>query len=103
MEFVKENVEEKEQSIYGPFGRVGWGEIGMYPNSKWCIKMQRRGAWVAQSVECPTSAQVMISRFMSSTPTWGSLLSAQSLLRILSLPLSLCPSLLTLSLSQNKH
>ena len=37
------------------------------------------GAWVAQSVQCLTSAQVMISRFGSSSPTWGSMLTAQSL------------------------
>ena len=38
-----------------------------------------RGAWVAQSVERPTSAQVMISRFMSSSPASGSVLPARSL------------------------
>ena len=37
------------------------------------------GAWVAQSVERPTSAQVMISQFVSSSPTSGSGLTAQSL------------------------
>ena len=36
-------------------------------------------AWVAQSVECPTSARVMISRFMGSSPVSGSVLTAQSL------------------------
>ena len=36
-------------------------------------------AWVAQLVEHPASAQVMISRFMSSSPTSGSVLTAQSL------------------------
>ena len=36
------------------------------------------GAWVAQSVKYPTLAQVMISRFMSSSLDLGSLLSAQS-------------------------
>ena len=39
----------------------------------------KRGAWVAQSVERPTSAQVMISRLMSSSPASGSVLTAQSL------------------------
>ena len=34
---------------------------------------------VAQSVERPTSAQVMISQFMGSSPTSGSVLIAQSL------------------------
>ena len=52
----------------------------------------RRGAWVAQSVKHPTSAQVMISWFVSSSPASDSLLSAQSLLQILCPPLSLCPS-----------
>ena len=37
------------------------------------------GVWVAQSVERPTSAQVMISRFMSLSPMSGSVLTAQSL------------------------
>ena len=37
------------------------------------------GAWVAQSVKRPTSAQVMISRFVSSSPMSGSVLTAQSL------------------------
>ena len=39
------------------------------------------GAWVAQSAKCPTSTQVMISRFMSSSPVSGSgsVLTAQSL------------------------
>ena len=49
------------------------------------------------------STQVMISRFMSSSPTLGSARSAQSLLGILSLSLSVCPSsALSLLLSQNK-
>ena len=37
-----------------------------------------RGAWVAQSVERPTSAQVTISRSVSSSPASGSGLMAQS-------------------------
>ena len=41
-----------------------------------------RSAWVAQSVEHPTSAQVMISQFMSSNPVLGSVLSVQNLLQI---------------------
>ena len=32
--------------------------------------MKNRGVWVAQSVKPPTSAQVMISRFMGSSPVW---------------------------------
>ena len=38
-----------------------------------------RGAWVAQLVKHPTSAQVMNSRFVSSSPMLGSVLIAQSL------------------------
>ena len=41
--------------------------------------MKFRGAYVAQSFELPTSAQVMISRFAGSSPTSGSVLPAQSL------------------------
>ena len=37
------------------------------------------GAWVAQSVECPTSAQVMILRSRSLSPALGSVLTAESL------------------------
>ena len=38
-----------------------------------------RGAWVAQSLKRLTSAQVMISRSVSSSPALGSVLTAQSL------------------------
>ena len=37
------------------------------------------GAWMAQSVECPTLAQVMISWLVNSGPGSGSVLAAQSL------------------------
>ena len=36
------------------------------------------GAWVAQSVERLTSTQVMISQSMSSSPAWGSVLTARA-------------------------
>ena len=49
-----------------------------------------RGAWVAQSVERPTSAQVMISRSVGSSPASGSVLTAQSLGPV---PDSVSPSL----------
>ena len=38
-----------------------------------------RGAWVAQLINHLTSAQVMISRFVSSSPGLGSVLTAQCL------------------------
>ena len=69
-------------------------------------KIEHRGVWVAQSVECWTSAQVMISQFESSSPTLGSVLAAQSLepgLDSVSPSLS-APPLLVLSLLKiNKH
>ena len=52
-----------------------------------------RGAWVAQSVKPPTSAQVMISWFVGSSPATGSGLTAQSMEPAShSAPFSLCPS-----------
>ena len=70
-----------------------------------CIR-HSLGAWVAQSVKRPTSAQVMISRFMGSSPALGSVLIAQSLEPVsdsvcvsLSLPLP-HSCYLSLSLSQ---
>ena len=61
-----------------------------------------RGAWVAQWVKRPTSAQVMISQFVSLSPAL--LLSGQSTLRIFclspSLPLTHSCSL---SLKMDKH
>ena len=53
------------------------------------FKATARGAWVAQSVERLTSAQVMISQLVSSSPASGPVLTAWSLLQILCLPLSL--------------
>ena len=43
------------------------------------FKKKLRGAWVAQSVKCSTSAQVMISWSVGLTPTSGSVLTPQSL------------------------
>ena len=62
-------------------------------------------AWVAQSVKHLTWAQVMISQFVNSSPLSGSVLTAQSLLGILCLPLSAPPPTPhTLSLAKiNKH
>ena len=60
---------------------------------------------MAQSVKCPTSAQVMVSRLVSSRPASGSVLrelGAWSLLQILCLPLPLplaCSCSVSLSLS----
>ena len=63
------------------------------------------GAWVAQSAERPTLAQVVISRLVGSSPESGSALAVRNLLGILSLALSLPPPLYWsfFSLSQNKE
>ena len=47
--------------------------------NRWGIKNSGRGPWVAQSVKRPTSAQVVISRSVSSSPVSGSVPTAQSL------------------------
>ena len=64
------------------------------------------GAWVAQLVKGPTLVQVIISQFVGSSPTWGSVLTTQSLEPALD---SVSPSLsapnplaFCLCLSQNK-
>ena len=67
-----------------------------------------RGAWAAQSVKRPTSAQIMISWFTGSSPIMGSVPTAQGLKPALD---SVSPSLsaplqlvISLSLSKiNKH
>ena len=66
-----------------------------------------RGAWVAQSVERPTLAQVMISWFVGSNPESGSVLTVWSLESVsdpLSPSLSALPPFALCSLSlKNKH
>ena len=59
---------------------------------------------MAPSVKRPTLAQVTISRFASSSPASGSVLTARSLdlLRILRLPLSAPPLLVVVSLCLSK-
>ena len=48
-------------------------------DNKLYLKKTNRGTWVAQSVERLTSAQVMISRFVGSSPELGSMVIARSL------------------------
>ena len=73
------------------------------------FKTKFRGTWVAQSIKRLTSAQVMISQFVSSSPASGSVLTAQSLEPAshsvspsLSLPLP-CSCCVFLSQKINKH
>ena len=81
------------------FRAEGFGP-GCLHGSRWFKMGQPWGAWVAQSVGRPTSTQVMISRFMSSSPASGSVLTlgAWGLLRNLCLPLSAPPHWCSLSL-----
>ena len=63
-------------------------------------KMKVQVHLVAQSVKCATSAQVMISQSVSSSPASGSVLTAQSLEPASdSVSPSLCPSPIMLCLS----
>ena len=86
----------------------------VFPVFRPVLKYPSGGTCVAQSVEQPSSAQVMFSRFVSSSPTLGSVLTAwnlepasESVSPSLSAPPSLAPGLslsLSLSLSNiNKH
>ena len=43
------------------------------------LKGKTRDVWVAQSVECSTSARVMILQLTGSSPASGSVLTAKSL------------------------
>ena len=52
-------------------GPRGSGEAGLEGAGRW-------GAWVAQSVERPTSAQVTVSQFVDLSPASGSVLTACS-------------------------
>ena len=72
--------------------------LGMKPT----LKKNVRGAWVAQSVECMTSAQGMISWFVGLSPMSVSVLTAQSLepASYSVSPSLSATSLLVLSLSQ---
>ena len=53
-------------------------DLGKNPRQKGIKDGGTWGAWVAPSVNCPTSARVMISQFMSLSTAWGSVLTAQS-------------------------
>ena len=66
---------------------MGWAGWVMGIKGGW-------GTWMAQLVECLTSAQVMISQFVSSNPASGSVLTARTLETVLRccVSLSLCSS-----------
>ena len=64
-----------KNSFYTYFLKIIMGHPATYVKRAW----QNWGAWVAQSVKHPTSAQVKISQFVHSSPTSGSVLTAKSL------------------------
>ena len=69
-----------EMLIFEPMSPTIIFELGEKRKNKTDTRMpEDRGAWVAQSVERPTLAQVRISQFVSSSPVSGSVLTAQSL------------------------
>ena len=89
------NINMSSRKIYFPQKEITYF---VFPCSLiFLIKFKRnsRGSWVAQPVKRPTSAQVMISWFVSSSPTSGSVLTTQSLKPALDscLPLSAPPPL----------
>ena len=53
--------------------------FAFYIDSLWFSKEKFRGTWVAQLVKYLTSAQVMISQFVSLSPVSGSGVTSQSL------------------------
>ena len=53
--------------------------------------LKNRGTWVAQSAERLTSAQVVVSPFVGSSPVSGSVLTAHGACFGTSVPLLLCP------------
>ena len=62
----------------GVLEQILHGKAGNYYKHRSSIsdeKFSPGGTWVTQSVECPTLAQVMISWFVSSRPTSGSVLT----------------------------
>ena len=70
---------------------IGQEQFNIRP---WCRlrTFHKMGTWVAQLVELPTLAQVMISQLVGSSPALGSALIAQSLEPAsYSVSLSLCP------------
>ena len=99
MGFIRRDLSEEIYQIYQK--RFISRSILAKRHKEWA----ERGTWAAQAVECPTSAQVVISRSVSSSPVSGSVPTARSLglLWILCLPLSLplsCSVSVSVSLCQ---
>ena len=89
-----------------PAEELGEMEISNMPNREIKVMLIKMDAWVAQLVEWPTLAQVMILQFVGLSPASGSVVIAQSqeptsdsVSPSLSLPLP-CSRCLSLSLSK---
>ena len=89
---IKSNNKGQGEKLEGS-QRWGEGSGGKLYLLKSKDKNYSGGTWAAQSVECLTSARVMISWFVGLSPASGSLLSAQSLLQIFCPHLSAPPPL----------
>ena len=97
------NTQENVSHIWGE--KTGFERVQMLDLSgklSKVIKNMFRGTWVTQSVKRPTSAHdLTVCEFEPCVRLYADSLRAWSLLWILCLPLSLCPSpTCTLSLSQ---
>ena len=69
---------KSEEKFSGNGAGLGWGAM-LTDSVDEARELPVGGGWGAQSVQRPTSAQVAISRFMSSSPALGSVPTAQSL------------------------
>ena len=73
------NREEKEKTSFPLSGKEGNVAVSLLQvEGIWVKIKKKRGAWVAQSVKCPTSAQVTILQLVGSSPTSGPVLTAQN-------------------------
>ena len=84
---------QKHQDAGGAHPVVALMFVGIASHSFFKTFNKKEGRLGAQSVERPTSAQIMISRFVGSSPVSGSVLTARSLEPASdSVSPSLCPS-----------
>ena len=74
---LTENVPEETKTIINIVLNIL--QVCLKKERKPHLRNQRRGTWVAQSVKCLTSAQVMISQFVGLSLPSGSVLTVHSL------------------------
>ena len=78
MEFLPINIHSTKYKL-GDYQVTCFTEISKSQQHSYIRTHNWRGPWVAQSVQQPISAQVMISQLVGSGPTSGSVLTARSL------------------------